>query len=259
MNRSWSIKSGNKISKINYTVININESTKERACINADKENEKKYRNFCEKASSTSKKWENTGVKMNLEVPRPPKPNNYERLVQFKRKNVLRPAIEQSKATLYLSKHGYELEKDYDAYQAIDLAKSLKSYSKDLKKKQNSNRKSRLEDLLNVKTMNISRKESNSSFDFDELSCRDGQNSPTESTSSSGEESLSNSIEFKKQDDLLNTINEFRILEEKNQTDPSDLQPILNMAPSAPPAETSPSAPPASRILKKNSSSNLTI
>lgn len=257
MNRSWSIKSGNKISKINYTVININESTKERACINADKENEKKYRNFCEKASSTSKKWENTGVKMNLEVPRPPKPNNYERLVQFKRKNVLRPAIEQSKATLYLSKHGYELEKDYDAYQAIDLAKSLKSYSRDLKKKQNINRKSKLEDLLNVKTMSVTRRESSVSFDFDDLASREDDISPTNSTSSSGEESLTNSIEFQKQGDLLNTINEFRILEEKNQTNPSDLQPIINMAPSAPPPEAS--APPASRNLKKISSSNLTI
>ena len=81
---------------------------------------------------------------MNLEVPKPPKPNNYERLVQFKRKNVLRPAIEQSKATLYLSKHGYELEKDYDAYQAIDLAKSLKNYSKDLKKQKNAKKKDKI-------------------------------------------------------------------------------------------------------------------
>ena len=131
---SWSMKSGSKGSKINYNIININDSTKEKVCINADKENDKKYRSFCDKAHQTSKKWENTGAKMNLEVPKPPKPNNYERLIEFKRKHVLRPAIEQSKATLYLARNGYELEKDYDAYQAIELAKSLKNYNKDLKK-----------------------------------------------------------------------------------------------------------------------------
>ena len=59
------------------------------------------------------------GAKMNLEVPKPPKPNNYERLTEFKRKHVLRPA-EQSKATLYLARHGYELEKDYEAYQILN-------------------------------------------------------------------------------------------------------------------------------------------
>ena len=42
MNRGWSMKSGSKVSKINYNIININDSTKEKLCINADKDNEKK-------------------------------------------------------------------------------------------------------------------------------------------------------------------------------------------------------------------------
>ena len=41
MNRGWSIKSGSKVSKINYNIININDSTKEKICISADKDNEK--------------------------------------------------------------------------------------------------------------------------------------------------------------------------------------------------------------------------
>ncbi len=256
MNRGWSIKSGNKFSKIHYTIININDATKEKMCINADKENEKKYRNFCAKAAATSKKWENSGAKMNLEVPKPPKPNNYERLIQYNRKNVLRPAIEQSKATLYLNKHGYELEKDYEAYQAIDLAKSLKNYSKDLKKQKNDKRKSKLEDLLKVNNMSLSRNSSQSSLDLDEFVSRSDDYSPTES-STSGEESLSNSIEFKKQSELLDTINEFKILENKNDTNPEDLKPkkfVGSSAPSAPPA--SPSAPPANRNIQVT---NLTI
>jgi hypothetical protein len=250
MNRSWSIKSGSKVSKINYNIININDSTKEKLCINADKENEKKYRLFCERAAQTSKKWENSGAKMNLEVPKPPKPNNYERLIEFKRKHVLRPAIEQSKATLYLARHGYELEKDYEAYQAIELANSLKNYSKDLKKQKNAERrKTRLDDMLNVRTMTLSRTTSNSSIDIDEFCSRTDDSSPTDS-STSGEESLCNSMEFKKQSELLDTINEFKVLEKKNNTISNDLLPIISAAPSAPPALPVPSAPPASRTTK---------
>lgn len=257
MNRGWSMKSGSKVSKINYNIININDSTKEKLCINADKDNEKKYRLFCERAAQTSKKWENSGAKMNLEVPKPPKPNNYERLIEFKRKHVLRPAIEQSKATLYLARHGYELEKDYEAYQAIELAKSLRNYSKDLKKKQNAERrKTRLDDLLNVRTMSLTRNESSGSLDIDEFCTRNEVSSPTDSSTSSGEESLCNSMEFKKQSELLDTINEFKSLEKKNRTSSDDLLPNLQVQPSppipsAPPAiSAAPSAPPAIRTSK---------
>ena len=249
MNRGWSMKSGSKVSKINYNIININESTKEKLCINADKDNEKKYRLFCERAAHTSKKWENSGAKMNLEVPKPPKPNNYERLIEFKRKHVLRPAIEQSKATLYLARHGYELEKDYEAYQAIELSKSLKNYSKDLKKQKNAERrKTRLDDILNVRTMTLTRNSSSGSLDIDEFCNRHEDSSPTDS-STSGEESLCNSMEFKKHNELLDTINEFKNLEKNNETSPKDLLPNLPTPPLEP-ISSAPSAPPASRNSK---------
>ena len=242
------MKSGSKGSKINYNIININDSTKEKLCINADKENDKKYRAFCDKAHQTSKKWENTGAKMNLEVPKPPKPNNYERLIEFKRKHVLRPAIEQSKATLYLARNGYELEKDYDAYQAIELAKSLKNYNKDLKRKRNAERRqSKLNEVLNIQGMTLSRDLSSSSIDIDEFIQRPDDSSPTDSATSS-EESLSNSIEFKKQNELLNTINEFRSLEKKNDTNSNDLLPVNHV--NNMPMPSAPSAPPASRSSK---------
>ena len=249
MNRSWSVRAGTKISKINYNIININDSVKEKTCIQADKDNEKKYRQFVEKAHKTSEKWQNTGAKMNLEVPKPPKPNNYERLIEFRKKNVLRPAIEQSKATLYLYKSGYQIEKDYEAHQAIELANSLKDYSKNLKRQKNQQRQSKLEDVLNVKNMTLNKHGSTGSFDIDEF-LKNNRISPTDSSS---DDSLSNSTEFTKQNELLETINEFKELEMKNKTNPKDLSPKFNIpsAPSAPPIETTaPSAPPAQRNYK---------
>jgi len=231
MNRSWSVRSGNKNSKINYNIININDSIKDKTCIQADKDNEKKYRQFIEKAQRTSEKWENTGAKMNLEVPKPPKPNNYDRLIDFRKKNVLRPAIEQSKATLYLHKCGYLLEKDYEAHQAIELSNSLKNYSKDFKKKKLGEKQSKLEDVLNIKNINLTRHQSSNSFDIDDFINKSNINhsessSPTESSCSS-DESLSSSIEFKKQPELLNTIKEFE-LRSKNNTN-NLMAPVNNL------------------------------
>ena len=231
--------------------------------------------------------------------------------MQFNKQNVLRPAIEQSKATIYLHNNCYELGKDYEAYQAIDLAQSLKIYSKDLKRQKTDRRKSKLEDLLKVNNMNISRTDSgysnsisgnsmsgnnngianrksisrksmsnrkntsnndnlsnmndnvsnmndnvsnmnennchkiNYNFsdnnfnypDLDEFESRTNSSSPLNSSSSS-DESLSNSMEFKNHNELLNTINEFKILENRNNTNPEDLLPKMeiNPTPSAPPA-----------------------
>ena len=123
MSRRWSLKRKNN--KIVYDIININENTKDKECINADNENEKKYQSVMKQAGKTSKLWDNTGVTMNIDVPTPPKPNNYDRLLDYRRKNVLRPSIQQSMATIYLYKHGYVLGKDYEAYQAIEIHNKL--------------------------------------------------------------------------------------------------------------------------------------
>lgn len=152
MNRRNSLFSKNKIKRITYNLININESTIERICIKADKENEKKYREFIAKTSNITRNWENTGIKIDLEVPPPPKPNNYDRLLDFKKKNVLRPAIKQSAATLFLNMRGYVLNKDYEAFQAIDLANSLKNYENE----KNTHRTTKSMSLKdNVKLKNI--------------------------------------------------------------------------------------------------------
>ena len=123
MSRRWSLKKKNN--KIVYNILNINENTKDKDCINADNQNEKKYQAVMKKAGETNKLWNNTGVTMNIDVPAPPKPNNYDRLLNFRRKNVLRPSIQQSKATIYLYKNGYKLGKDYEAFQAIEIYNKL--------------------------------------------------------------------------------------------------------------------------------------
>ena len=131
-NRRWSLNKKNN--KIVYNILNINENTKDKSCISADNDNEKKYQSVMKKAGKTSKLWDNTGVTMNIDVPNPPKPNNYDRLLDFRRKNVLRPSIQQSKATLYLYKNGYKIGKDYQAFQAIEIYDKLIEIEKNEKK-----------------------------------------------------------------------------------------------------------------------------
>lgn len=125
----------NKQNKVIYSILNITENTKEKECISADKKNEKKYRETIEKLGNTTKYWENTGVTFNTDVPPPPNPNNYERLLDFKKKNVLRPVIKQSEATIYLYKKGYRLSIDYEAFEAIETAEKLKDYEAESKQK----------------------------------------------------------------------------------------------------------------------------
>ena len=120
-----------KSNKVIYSIINITEDTKEKECINADKKNEKKYQDTLEKLGTTTKAWENTGVTLNMVVPPPPTPNNYDRLLDHKKKHVLRPAILQSEATIFLLQRGYILGNDYEACDAIDVSKRLREYEEE--------------------------------------------------------------------------------------------------------------------------------
>ena len=51
--RSWSLKKKNN--KIVFNILNINENTKDKDCINADTENERKYQQVMKQAGKTSK------------------------------------------------------------------------------------------------------------------------------------------------------------------------------------------------------------
>lgn len=127
MSNRWSLKR-NKQNKVIYLILNVTENTKEKECISADKKNEKKYRETIEKLGNTTKVWENTGVMFNMEVPPPPVPNNYDKLLDYRKKNVLRPAIKQTEATIYLYERGYVLGENYEAHQAIEIMNKLQAY-----------------------------------------------------------------------------------------------------------------------------------
>ena len=86
---SSKVQKRNKQNKLIYNILNITENTKEKDCIAADKKNEKKYRETIEKLGVTTKEWENTGVMLNLEIPTPPCPSNYEKLLEYRRTHVL--------------------------------------------------------------------------------------------------------------------------------------------------------------------------
>ena len=111
--------------KVYEVISNFNQIT-EKKCIKLDTNNERVYATLLSKAQKAHKTLENCILNINIEVPPPPKPSNRDRLILWKKRNVSMPVIEQSKAILYLYSNNFELDKDYEAYQAIDLYHELK-------------------------------------------------------------------------------------------------------------------------------------
>ena len=108
-----------------YTVVNDFENKTEKECIKLDEENASIYSDLLSKAKKARKSIKNSGLQMNLEVPPPPMPNNRERYILWKKRNISEKVIPQSDAVYFLTKEGYELNKDYEAYQAINLAEQV--------------------------------------------------------------------------------------------------------------------------------------
>ena len=108
-----------------YVVISDFENRSENECIKMDEENSRIYSDLLSKAKKARKSIENSGLQMNLEVPPPPMPNNRERYILWRKRNITEKVIPQSDAVYFLTKEGYELNKDYEAYQAINLAEQV--------------------------------------------------------------------------------------------------------------------------------------
>lgn len=113
-------------SQSQYVIISEFEKSSEKICAKQDKNNERMYAKLLQKASAAQKSIKNSGLCMNLEVPPPPKPSNRDRYILWKKRNIEKPVILQSEAVLFLNKKGYVLNKDYEAYQAIELYKEIK-------------------------------------------------------------------------------------------------------------------------------------
>jgi hypothetical protein len=114
------------MNRIPYKIFENFSNIKEKECVEADKHNETLYKNTIKKVSGAIMIINKTGILMNIEVPKPPSPNNYQKYVLYKKRNVVRNVIHQSKAISYLFEKNYKLDVDYEAYQAIDVANWIK-------------------------------------------------------------------------------------------------------------------------------------
>lgn len=108
-----------------YYVVTDFETTTEKKCGKMDSKNRKRYDDLLQRATKAQKSIGNTGLNMSLEVPPPPTPNNRDRYNLWKRRNATQKVIPQAEAVFFLTKQGYELNKDYEAYQAVGLASQI--------------------------------------------------------------------------------------------------------------------------------------
>ena len=123
--KSFSLKKRKKPIR-NYKIINDFDNINEKQCIKLDKENESTYNKLLAKSKQAQYTIQNTGLSMNLEVPIPPRPNNRDRFMLWKKRNVQKPVIKQTEAVLFLNDNGYKLNIHYEAYQAIDLYNEIR-------------------------------------------------------------------------------------------------------------------------------------
>ena len=115
-------KKKKRLSFKNYKIIKDFSVVTEKDCIEADKYNHKIYRNALTDIDNAIRLIESNGLSANISVPRPPMPNNHKKFLLWMKRSVFKPAILQSQATLYLYNKGFIINKDYEAYQAIELA-----------------------------------------------------------------------------------------------------------------------------------------
>lgn len=114
------------MNRIPYKIFENFSNIKEKECVEADKHNESLYKNTVKKISGAIMIINKTGISMNIEVPKPPSPNNYQKYVLYKKRHVKKNVIYQSKAVAYLIDKNYQLDVDFEAYQAIDVANWVK-------------------------------------------------------------------------------------------------------------------------------------
>jgi hypothetical protein len=109
-----------------YIIVSNFRETNERECGKIDSKNERKYHELLRKANKAEKTIKNSGLSMNVEVPPPPHPSNRDRFILWKKRNSVKHVVPQTKAVAFLTREGYTLDKDYEAYQAVDLANEVR-------------------------------------------------------------------------------------------------------------------------------------
>ena len=127
--RLWhSVRGRSDVEDLNnpYIIVSNFRETNEKECGKIDSRNEKKYNELLRKANKAEKTIKNSGLSMNVEVPPPPHPSNRDRYILWKKRNSVKHVIPQTKAVAFLTREGYTLDKDYEAYQAVDLANEIR-------------------------------------------------------------------------------------------------------------------------------------
>ena len=71
-----------------YIIIDNFEQSSEKECIKVDTQNDKLYKGFVKRARKAEKEIEDSGLHMNLDVPVPPHPNNRDRYILWKKRNI---------------------------------------------------------------------------------------------------------------------------------------------------------------------------
>ena len=115
------------INQIPYILIHDFDGITEKKCRSADNHNKKIYEKLIKKVRNAEKEVKNTGLHLSLEAPLPPHPSNVDRYLLWKKRNVKNHVIPQSESIVFLTEQGYKMNQHYEAYQAIDLAREVKS------------------------------------------------------------------------------------------------------------------------------------
>ena len=167
---------------LKYKIIVDFYNTTSYKCRKADKYNEKIYRDALKKTQDGVSKILKAGLHIDVNITPPPSPNNYENFILWHKRNVNKPVIEQSEAVYFLTKNGYELNINYEAYQAIDYYKYLK---------------------IKLDKKNISKSEPNlstsSSIDFLDLDNTESSTDVDETNSNNETKQRSNTISYTSQ------------------------------------------------------------
>lgn len=134
------IITGNNLASYHF-VENFDNITEEE-CLRIDSKNKEIYKKNIDLYENIAKKIENKNAMFKIDSPPmpPPEPNNYDRFISNRIRNVTRNVKHQSYAVNYLLNKGYKLifeqsltkaENEFEPFEAIDICEKLENMSID--------------------------------------------------------------------------------------------------------------------------------
>lgn len=113
-----------------YYYVKDFEQSNEKKCKKLDKLNNSIYEKNLDIFNDTNKKLENTPLKIENKPKPPPRPNNYEKLLLFRQRNVYKSVNDQTIAIIYLMSKGYKFKlprtnEGIEPFQAIDIVEKM--------------------------------------------------------------------------------------------------------------------------------------